>query len=58
MNFKMMLSHEFGTPVTRLSRTPSVRKTPRDVYKVLALKPHATVTMIEIFYIPPNPRRL
>lgn len=72
MNFKMMLSHEFGTPVTRLSQTLSVQEAPGDVHKVLALKPHAIVTMIEIFaatsggepvyhqelYIPPNPRRL
>ena len=72
MNFKMLLSHEFGTPVTRLSQTLSVREAPAEVRKVLALKPHSIVTVLDIsaatsggepvyyqeLYIPPNPRRL
>ena len=72
MNFKMLLSREFGTPVTRLSQTLSVREAPTEVRKVLALKPPSIVTVLEIsaatsggeavyfqeLYIPPNPRRL
>ena len=72
MNFKMLLSHEFGTPVTRLSQTLSVREAPAAVRKVLALEPPSIVTVLDIaaatsggepvyyqeLYIPPNPRRL
>lgn len=72
MNFKMLLSHEFGTPVTRLSQTLSVREAPAAVRKLLALKSPSIVTVLDIcaatnggqavyyqeLYIPPNPRRL
>ncbi len=72
MNFKMLLSREFGTPVTRLSQTLSVREAVPEVRKVLELKPHSTVTVLDIsaatsggepvyyqeLYIPINPRRL
>ena len=72
MNFKMLLSEEFGTPVTRLSQTLSVRTAPADVRKSLALKSPSIVTVLDIcaatsggqpvyyqeLFIPPNPRRL
>ena len=72
MNFKMLLSQEFGTPVTRLSQTLSVREAPANVRKLLSLKLPAIVTVLDIcaatasgepvyyqeLYIPPNPRRL
>ena len=72
MNFKLLLSQEFGTPVTRLSQTLSVCAAPADVASALGLKKPAVVSMIGIraatgagdpvyyqeLYIPPNRRRL
>lgn len=72
MNFKLLLSREFGTPVTRLSQTLSVRQAPPEVKVVLALDSQSVVTVLDIcagtsggeavyyqeLYIPPNPRRL
>ena len=72
MNFKLLLSHEFGTPVTRLSQTLSVREAPAEIREALALNSSSVVTVLDIcastsigepvyyqeLYIPPNPRRL
>ncbi len=72
MNFKMLLSREFGTPVTRLSQTLSVTRAPVEVTAALTMKERAVVTVIDIrastssgepiyyqkLYVPPNPRRL
>ena len=72
MNFKLLLSREFGTPVTRLSQTLAVLAAPPDVVAELDLKKPAIVTLIDVcaatssgepvyyqeLYIPPNPRKL
>ena len=72
MIFKMLLSREFGSAVTRCSQTLSVREAPAAVRKLLALKAPSIVTVLDIcaatnggeaiyyqeLYIPPNPRRL
>lgn len=72
MNFKMLLSREFGTPVTRLGQTLSVGRAPADVVAALSLKAPAVVSLIDVcastsggepvyyqkLYIPPNPRKL
>lgn len=72
INFKLLLSQEFGTPVTRLKQTLSVGPAPTDVATALGLRKPAVVSMIEIraatsagdpvyyqeLYIPPNQRRL
>ena len=71
-NDPLLLSREFGTPVTRLSQTLSVREAVPEVRMVLELKPLSTVTVLDIsaatsggepvyyqeLYIPINPRRL
>lgn len=72
MNFKLLLSREFGTPVTRLSQTLSVRRAPAEIKEVLSLDSQSVVTVLDIcagtsvgeavyyqeLYIPLNPRRL
>lgn len=72
MNFKLLLSREFGTPVTRLVQTLSTRVAPPEVRKVLGLASRSVVTILDIrasssggepvyyqeLYIPANPRAL
>ena len=48
MNFKMLLSQQFGTPVRRLSQTLSVPEAPAAVRKLLALKSNSIVTVLDI----------
>jgi DNA-binding GntR family transcriptional regulator len=72
INFKLLLSREFGTPVSRLSQTLAVSKPPPIVCKALQLKSSASVTVLDAsasthtgtpvyfqsLYIPPNRRQL